>query len=147
MRLRIAAVAAGCDRPAQVRAEPHQLLPLPFAQWWMPGGDDRSDFAFYSGTVCNASFQRRSSSAATKRLAGSRHRIAVRHARPHAPVEAIGQAAFVRPISTPSGLNCPWQPDQAASGRVVLCADGTIVAKPLIEMACRAVVCAGAIAM
>ena len=37
-------------RPGQleVRAEPHQLLPLPFAQWWRPGGDDGSDFAFYS---------------------------------------------------------------------------------------------------
>jgi hypothetical protein len=43
----------GCGswmRPCQleIRAEPHQLLPLPFAQWWRLGGDDGSNFAFYS---------------------------------------------------------------------------------------------------
>ena len=43
----------GCGsrmRPGQleIRAEPHQMLPLPFAQRWRPGGDDGSDFTFYS---------------------------------------------------------------------------------------------------
>ena len=48
-RLRVAAVAVGCD-PGQleIRAEPHQLLPLWLAQWWRLGRNHGSEFGFYS---------------------------------------------------------------------------------------------------
>ena len=49
IRLRVAAVAAGCDQAQiEVGAELHQLLSLPFAQRWRLGRDNGSDLAFYS---------------------------------------------------------------------------------------------------
>jgi hypothetical protein len=34
--------------PLEIRAEPHQLLPLRFARWWRLGRNDGSKSVFYS---------------------------------------------------------------------------------------------------
>ena len=102
-KIRLRSGCGGWMRPGQLEigAELHQLLSLPFAQWWRLGRDDGSDLAFYSvhGLQCRVP--------ASLQLAGllgdwrdRRRRIADGHTRPrNAPVEATAQAAFVRPMS------------------------------------------------